>query len=545
MLADIVAADVPTLNQNTTGTAAGLSSTLAISSGGTGQTSASAAITALTGTQTNKYYLRSNGTNATLSALDAADLAGTIPISVLSGSPTSAVYYKLNTTAEVTAVANPSTGYIKMYFKDDGLFYTRTSAGLETVFSSGGGSPTQVTFAESTASPNNMIFVDSMTAAGSATDVDLALRPKGNGALTAQVADNTTTGGNKRGLRAVDWQMGREDATMVASGNYSVIGGGRHNSATEMHSTVAGGYYNATAGIRSTIAGGQYNTIDSNGTSGVIGGGSDNSLTAATSVIAGGGSNTASAQATVISGGTGNTASAQGATIAGGAGNTASGYGTFIGGGDTNTASGTRAIVVGGSGNTATVEWATIGGGRDNTSTTGWYSVIPGGRDANAHKYAMLAHSSGKFAVAGDAQYELRVLRATTTDATTVKELTSTGITPLNSTNEGPVGFHGGIADVHSMTISVVANSAAVGTATPFGIFGASWVFDALTFNTTDQFTDFVSAPSLRRVQRHSALATCSVSLSTGGYFGMTIKVTGVANTSIHWVAVVTTTKVG
>jgi len=359
------------------------------------------------------------------------------------------------------------------------------------------------------------------------------------------VADNTTTGGNKRGLRAVDWQMGREDATMVASGNYSVIGGGRHNSATEIQSTVGGGYYNATAGIRSTIAGGQYNTIDSNGTTGVIGGGSANSLTAATSVIAGGGSNTASAQATVISGGTGNTASAQGATIAGGAGNTGSGYGTFIGGGDTNTASGTRAIVVGGSGNRAAVEWATIGGGRDNTSISGWYSVIPGGRDADAHKYAMLAHSSGKFAVAGDAQYELRVLRATTTDATTVKELTSTGITPLNSTYEGPVGFHGGIADVHSMTISVVANSAAVGTATPFGIFGASWVFDALTFNTTDQFTGFVSAPSLRRVQRHSALATCSVSLSTGGFLGMTIKVTGVANTSIHWVAVVTTTKVG
>ena len=34
----IVSADIPTLNQNTTGTAAGLSSTLAVSSGGTGQT---------------------------------------------------------------------------------------------------------------------------------------------------------------------------------------------------------------------------------------------------------------------------------------------------------------------------------------------------------------------------------------------------------------------------------------------------------------------------------------------------------------------------
>lgn len=43
----IVAADVPTLNQNTTGTAANVSGTVAIANGGTGATSASAARTAL------------------------------------------------------------------------------------------------------------------------------------------------------------------------------------------------------------------------------------------------------------------------------------------------------------------------------------------------------------------------------------------------------------------------------------------------------------------------------------------------------------------
>lgn len=75
-----LAGSIPTWNQNTTGTAAGLSATLAIGSGGTGQTTAAAAITALTGTQTSAYYLRSNGTNATLSALSAADLTGTVAI---------------------------------------------------------------------------------------------------------------------------------------------------------------------------------------------------------------------------------------------------------------------------------------------------------------------------------------------------------------------------------------------------------------------------------------------------------------------------------
>jgi hypothetical protein len=47
---------------------------LPIANGGTGQTTAAAAITALTGTQTSGYYLRSNGTNAVLAAIVAGDV---------------------------------------------------------------------------------------------------------------------------------------------------------------------------------------------------------------------------------------------------------------------------------------------------------------------------------------------------------------------------------------------------------------------------------------------------------------------------------------
>jgi hypothetical protein len=73
-LATIQTADVPVLNQNTTGTAAGLSSTLAIGSGGTGQVTQQAAINALTGTQSAGTYLRSDGANAALAAIQAADV---------------------------------------------------------------------------------------------------------------------------------------------------------------------------------------------------------------------------------------------------------------------------------------------------------------------------------------------------------------------------------------------------------------------------------------------------------------------------------------
>jgi len=47
---------------------------LPIANGGTGQTTAPAAITALTGTQTSGYYLRSDGTNSALAAIVAADV---------------------------------------------------------------------------------------------------------------------------------------------------------------------------------------------------------------------------------------------------------------------------------------------------------------------------------------------------------------------------------------------------------------------------------------------------------------------------------------
>ena len=58
----------------------GVTGTLGIANGGTGQTTQAAAITALTGTQTNAYYLRSNGTASSLSALSAADLTGTVAV---------------------------------------------------------------------------------------------------------------------------------------------------------------------------------------------------------------------------------------------------------------------------------------------------------------------------------------------------------------------------------------------------------------------------------------------------------------------------------
>lgn len=57
-----------------------VSGTLPFANGGTNATSQQGAINSLTGTQTSGYYLRSDGTNAGMSALLATDLSGTVPV---------------------------------------------------------------------------------------------------------------------------------------------------------------------------------------------------------------------------------------------------------------------------------------------------------------------------------------------------------------------------------------------------------------------------------------------------------------------------------
>ena len=126
----IQVADVPTLNQNTSGTAAGLSATLAIASGGTGQTTASAAFNALspitttgdliigTGVNTasrlaigaNGYLLTSNGTTASWVAAPAGGVT-TFSAGTTGLTPSSATGGAV-TLAGTLAVANGGTGAI-------------------------------------------------------------------------------------------------------------------------------------------------------------------------------------------------------------------------------------------------------------------------------------------------------------------------------------------------------------------------------------------------------------------------------------------------
>ncbi len=232
--------------------------------------------------------------------------------------------------------------------------------GVLSWITSGGGGLVNFTEALSTFAPNNLgVPIASLTATNAATNVDVAISPKGQGALTAQIADNTSIGGNKRGAQSVDWQMRRSANINVASGFTSTIGGGENNTASGDNSTVSGG----------------------------------NGNTASFS----------SAGNSTVGGGSGNTASGDNSVIAGGSSGTASGDYSTISGGNQNTASGLSG-------------YASVGGGYRN-SATGTASSIPGGLQAVASNYGQMAQASGAFSADGDAQTSVFVVRSQTTNA--------------------------------------------------------------------------------------------------------------------------------
>lgn len=116
------------------------------------------------------------------------------------------------------------------------------SGNLSWSSSGGGGILSHISETYSTTSPYSAIASgEELQASGTASNIDLVLSSKGNGAVYANAADNTSTGGNLRGTNAVDWQMSRTANTQVASGNYAVVSGGQNNAAGGIYSAIPGG----------------------------------------------------------------------------------------------------------------------------------------------------------------------------------------------------------------------------------------------------------------------------------------------------------------
>ena len=110
----IVAADIPTLNQNTTGTAANVTGVVAIANGGTGQTTANTAFNALAPSQTSQSgkYLTTDGTNTswatagTTISNDTSTATNVYPTFVNATSGSATTIY----TSNANLLYKPSTG---------------------------------------------------------------------------------------------------------------------------------------------------------------------------------------------------------------------------------------------------------------------------------------------------------------------------------------------------------------------------------------------------------------------------------------------------
>jgi len=120
VMASIQAGDVPTLNQNTTGTASNVTGTVAIANGGTGQTTANTAFNALAPSQSSQSgkYLTTDGTNTSWATVnagaslsnDTSTSTNLFPLfaSATSGTPTTLF------TSNAKLLYKPSTGELSV-----------------------------------------------------------------------------------------------------------------------------------------------------------------------------------------------------------------------------------------------------------------------------------------------------------------------------------------------------------------------------------------------------------------------------------------------
>lgn len=137
----IVAADIPTLNQNTTGTASNVTGTVAIANGGTGATTAQTAINALVSNVSNRRFLRGDNTNATMSLIQAADVptlnqdtTGTAAKATnIAGGASLQIPYNTGTDA-TSFIAAPTIGSTYLQYTGTGFAWA-AAAGVGTVTS--------------------------------------------------------------------------------------------------------------------------------------------------------------------------------------------------------------------------------------------------------------------------------------------------------------------------------------------------------------------------------------------------------------------------
>lgn len=335
------------------------------------------------------------------------------------------------------------------------------------------------TEAQTTAAPNATVNVASLTANTTSANGDLALLVKGYGAILANIPDNTTTGGNKRGQYSVDLQMYRDNANQVASGFQSTIGGGWNNRASGDQSVSVGGYRNHATSVQSSTLGGYQNTA-----SGVY------------------------------------------AVTVGGSTNTAFGNLSFACG-NSNTSNGSGSVTFGGS-NIANGTWSFAFGNANQVD--GLYSQVRGLYGNDFGVYGRFIYSMNN-TILGDSQSSKLILNKRTTDATatvlSVQGATVSATSQLVLSNNSVYRVKGsitgkqsastnvGVWDVDCVIVRGVNASSTVIAGTPsisLIVNTGSFGIPTITANTTlGCLTVTVTGVAATNIQWTCVIDTCEV----------------------------------
>jgi hypothetical protein len=368
------------------------------------------------------------------------------------------------------------------FLRGDGTWAVPASGGL-----------TEFTEAETTATPNATVPVNSLTPVTATTNADFAIVPKGNGAILAAIPDNTATGGNKRGQYAVDLQTSRTVNDRVASANYSVILGGSDSRASNTYA-IAGGYGAVASGNQSTA-------LHQSSASNVFS-------------FAHGSRCASSGYGSVAFG------SYQYAdTIA-------SGDNSFAVG--SSTASGMFSVALS-EANTASGQGAVAIGGRNNLAN-GSYSYTFGAYCSTNGVHGRQSRGRSLGTVQGETQKSEFFLSVRTTGNTattlTVAGGAASSINQVILTNQSAYRFKGTIIGKQSGSTNV-----------------AAWDVDGLIVRGANAAATTLVVSNVNVVDNTPTFGTPTLAADTTNG-GLRVQVTGVAATNIQWTAIIETTEV-